>query len=77
VTLWADAATVYEGEVPELAQARSGRRSHVFDSPMHKRLRNLLDLIAPLNLTDPEARSSVRRAAAPSTTSSASPTRSP
>jgi pyruvate,water dikinase len=55
VTLWADAAAVYEGEVPELAHARSGRRSHVFDSPMHKRLRNLLDLIAPLNLTDPEA----------------------
>lgn len=55
ITLWADAATVYDGEVAELARTRSGRRSHVFDSPMHKRLRAALDLIAPLNLTDPEA----------------------
>ena len=55
ITLWADGATVYDGEVAELARTRSGRRSHVFDSPMHKRLRAALDLIAPLNLTDPEA----------------------
>ncbi|MBU1042594.1 MAG: pyruvate, phosphate dikinase, partial [Proteobacteria bacterium] len=55
ITLWADGATVYDGEVAELARTRSGRRSHVFDSPMHKRLRAALDLIAPLHLTDPEA----------------------
>ena len=55
VTLWADAAAVYDGEVPQLEAVRSGRRGHVFDSPMHRRLRAVLDLVSPLHLTDPAA----------------------
>jgi len=56
ITLVADTATVYRGAVPELeAVLRPSRKKHIFDSPMHRRLRALLDQVSPLNLTDPES----------------------
>jgi pyruvate, water dikinase len=57
VTVETDAARVYEGRVDSLLALRDQRRSHVVDSPMHKRLRRVLDHITPLNLTDPGAES--------------------
>lgn len=55
VTLVADAATVYQGAVPSLERiARQGRKPF-FDSPAHKKLRRVLDLVSPLHLTDPKA----------------------
>ncbi len=53
VTMLADTATVYQGVVPELAGAERPLRKHLFESPMHQRLRGVLDQVAPLNLTDP------------------------
>ena len=55
ITMVADQANVYQGIVPELAaQARPSRKA-IFDSPVHHRLRTILDRISPLNLTDPKA----------------------
>ncbi len=54
ITLFADGKTVYQGRVAELVRrARAVKRRHV-DSPLHGRLRRILDQVAPLNLTDPE-----------------------
>jgi len=53
ITMVADATTVYDGLVPELASGTRPIRKHVFDSPMYRRVRALLDRISPLNLTDP------------------------
>jgi pyruvate,water dikinase len=56
ITLVADTATVYQGVIPELVEASwTPRKKHVFGSPMHRRLRALLDHVSPLNLTDPES----------------------
>ena len=54
ITMVADNATVYEGIVPGLAAGARPLKGHVFESPMHRRLRAVLDLISPLNLTDPK-----------------------
>ena len=55
ITMVADQTSVYQGIVPELAaQARHSRKA-IFDSPVHHRLRTILDRISPLNLTDPKA----------------------
>ena len=52
ITLDADHRKVYDGFVESLASSYTYARKPVIDSPMHKRLREILDRIAPLNLTD-------------------------
>ena len=54
ITMVADSATVYDGIVPELAASTRPLKKPVFESPMHRRVRAVLDLISPLNLTDPK-----------------------
>ena len=51
----AEAATVYQGLVAELTADARPRRQHIADSPMHRRLRAVLDKLSPLNLTDPQS----------------------
>ena len=55
VTLDADSATVYAGidETRLSSGVLSGKP--FFDSPVSRRLRDLLEIISPLNLTDPQA----------------------
>jgi pyruvate,water dikinase len=55
ITLVADTGTVYQGIVAELAESARPVRQHVINSPMHGRLRAVLDQLSPLNLTDPHA----------------------
>jgi pyruvate,water dikinase len=47
---------VYQGIVAELAESARPPLQHVVNSPMHGRLRAVLDRLSPLNLTDPQAR---------------------
>jgi pyruvate,water dikinase len=54
ITLMADRATVYQGIVPELVAVAKPPKRHMFDSPLHRRMRDFLDKVAPLNLTDPQ-----------------------
>jgi len=56
ITLVADTATVYGGKIPEVEAASHSPRKFIVDSPAHRRLRTLLDLAAPLNLTDTQSR---------------------
>jgi pyruvate,water dikinase len=55
ITLVADTGAVYQGIVAELAESTRPTRQHVVNSPMHGRLRAVLDKLSPLNLTDPQA----------------------
>ncbi|RJR45292.1 MAG: hypothetical protein C4567_03510 [Deltaproteobacteria bacterium] len=55
ISLVADRAIVYQGIVPELAAAVRPLKRHLFDSPLHRRMRTFLDKVALLNLTDPQA----------------------
>jgi pyruvate,water dikinase len=52
VTMVAEATTVYQGLMAELTADARPRRQHLADSPMHRRLRAVLDKLSPLNLTD-------------------------
>ncbi len=54
VTLMADRTAIYQGIVPELAAAAKPAKRHLFDSPLHRRMRTFLDKVAPLNLIDPQ-----------------------
>jgi len=54
ITVVADRATVYQGVVPELADSTRPTDRFIFESPMHRRMRSVLDRISPLNLTDPD-----------------------
>jgi pyruvate,water dikinase len=54
ISLMADRVTVYQGIVPELAAAAKPLKRHLFDSPLHRRMRTFLDKVSPLNLTDPQ-----------------------
>jgi pyruvate, water dikinase len=54
ITLMADRTTIYAGIVPELAAAAKPLKRHLFDSPLHRRMRTFLDKVAPLSLTDPQ-----------------------
>ncbi len=54
ITLLADNAVVYQGIVPELASHVRPHKKPMFNSPVHQRLRVILDRLAPLNLTDPK-----------------------
>ncbi len=53
VTVFADKAKVYDGLVEELIKDIVPSRRHIFNSSVHKRMREVLDLISPLTLTDP------------------------
>ena len=53
VTLASRQATVYEGIPEGLAERFKAEGRLVLNSPTHKRLRAVLDLVSPLNLTDP------------------------
>jgi len=55
VTMAADTATVYGGRVPEMEDSASLPGEKVFQSPVRRKLGDVLALISPLNLTDPEA----------------------
>jgi len=55
ITLVADAAAVYQGVVIALAENALPTRRHIINSPMHTRLRAVLDKLSPLNLTDPQS----------------------
>lgn len=55
ITMWADTTRVYDGVVESLVREMKPARKLIFDSPLHRRMRRILDKIAPLNLTDPEA----------------------
>ena len=54
ITMVADTATVYKGIVPELAANTRPVKKYIFESPVHRRMRTILDRISPLNLTDPK-----------------------
>jgi pyruvate,water dikinase len=54
ITMVADSATVYDGIVPEVSPGTKPGKRPIFESPMHRRLRAVLDLLSPLNLTDPK-----------------------
>jgi pyruvate, water dikinase len=54
VTLAADTSTVYKGIVGELVNDIRPIKQTIFESPVHRKLRGLLDRLAPLNLTDPQ-----------------------
>jgi len=54
VTMSADTATVYKGIVEELVKSRRPFKKLIFESPVHQRMRNVLDKISPLNLIDPK-----------------------
>lgn len=53
VTMSASEVTVYQGIVESLAGEARTARNPLFESPMHRRMRAVLDRISPLNLTDP------------------------
>ncbi|MBV5328710.1 MAG: hypothetical protein JZU65_13955 [Chlorobium sp.] len=55
ITLVSQQSTVYEGIVEGLSERFKVEGRLVVNSPTHKRLRAVLDLVSPLNLTDPSA----------------------
>lgn len=52
VTMSADTVTVYKGLVDLLIQDIKPRKKLIFESPVHRRMRRILDHISPLNLID-------------------------
>jgi pyruvate, water dikinase len=52
VTMFADKTIVYKGVVDALVKNIRPVKRWMFESPVHKRMRNILDRISPLNLTD-------------------------
>lgn len=55
ITLWANQARVYQGMVEPLVNSLRQVKRPIFDSAAHAHLQRVLDLISPLNLTDPNA----------------------
>lgn len=55
ITLWASRGRIYQGIVEKLARSIKPLKRPVFASPGHLRMQRLLDLVSPLNLTDPLA----------------------
>jgi len=55
ITLLADEGKVYQGLIPELERKLPSRSSNQEQGPIHRHLRELLDRISPLHLTDPKA----------------------
>jgi pyruvate,water dikinase len=54
VTLAADSATVFKGIVDELVNDIRPLKQTIFDSPVQRKMRGILDRLVPLNLTDPQ-----------------------
>ena len=55
ITLAASSVTVYRGVVEDLLQAIRPSRKVILDSPVHRRMRAILDLITPLNLIETDS----------------------
>jgi len=55
VTVDADGLAVYEGEVASLTETKSRRPNPMEGSPVHKTLLEVLKLVTPLNLLDPDS----------------------
>ncbi|MBI4800886.1 MAG: pyruvate, phosphate dikinase, partial [Desulfarculus sp.] len=55
VTLWASAGLVYQGVVEDLLKEARAVKNLMVESPVHRRLRKVLDQVSPLTLTDPQA----------------------
>lgn len=53
ITLFADAKTVYQGCVEYLAKRSRPSKRPLFEGPLHRRMRRILDRVSPLNLVDP------------------------
>ncbi len=54
VSGWGDEqGIIYKGMIEQLADVARPRRRPLFESPLHRRLRDFLDKVAPLHLTDP------------------------
>jgi pyruvate,water dikinase len=54
ITMVADTTTIYQGRVPELSDSIKPMKSFIYESPVHRRMKAVLDNISPLNLTDPK-----------------------
>ncbi|MCX8027790.1 MAG: PEP-utilizing enzyme, partial [Thermodesulfovibrionales bacterium] len=52
ITLWAEKGIVYEGIVERLLKDAIPTKKMIFQSTVHKRMREVLDQISPLNLVD-------------------------
>ena len=52
ITISANTATVYKGIVEGLIKNIKPAKKLIFESPVHRRMRSILDRISPLNLTD-------------------------
>jgi pyruvate,water dikinase len=50
-----DQGIIYKGLVSQVADAARPPKRPIFESPLHRRLRDFLDKVASLNLTDPQA----------------------
>ena len=55
ITVDADGLTVYEGRVESLLAASAQRTSLMVGTPVYETLKEVLALISPLNLTDPDS----------------------
>jgi pyruvate,water dikinase len=55
VTMSADTVTVYKGVVGELLDEIKPAKKVIFDSPLHRRMRGILDRVSVLNLIDTKA----------------------
>lgn len=55
ITMVADTATVYQGKVPESAESPKPLKQDIFESPTRRRMRDVMNRVSPLNLTDPKA----------------------
>lgn len=55
ITMSAASTTAYKGIIEALAGGARPAGRLVFGSPVQRRMRNILDRISPLNLTDPES----------------------
>jgi pyruvate,water dikinase len=55
ITLWSNQARVYQGVVESLVNSSRQVRRPIFHSAAHLCLQRLLDLISPLNLTEPNS----------------------
>ncbi len=55
ITVDAFSGKVYSGKVPELLSLQKQKVSAMKDTPVYETLRRVVDLIVPLNLTDPKS----------------------
>lgn len=55
VTIFADHVTVYKGVVQELIKSIRPTKKMIYESPVHQKTRQILNLISPLNLIEPSS----------------------